>query len=60
MYTQNQIQECQGKSDIQQEDFFASKSHLKVRNKIIKCYTRIWSIRLYGAENIILRKIGQK
>jgi hypothetical protein len=37
---------------------FTSKLDLELRKKLVKCY--IWSIVLYGAETLTLRKLDQK
>ena len=37
---------------------FTSKSDFHLRKKLAKCY--IWSIALYGAEIVILRKVDHK
>jgi hypothetical protein len=38
--------------------FFTSKLDLNLRKKLVKCY--MWSIALYGAENLMLWKVDQK
>ena len=38
--------------------FIASKFDLKLMNKVVQCY--VWSIALYGDENLTLRKIDEK
>jgi hypothetical protein len=54
----NQIQDCHGKSRIQQEDTFHQHIVLEVKEKVVKCY--IWSIALYTAETQTLLKVDQK
>ena len=37
---------------------FTSTLDLEMKKKLVKCY--IWSIALYGAENLTLRAVDQK
>jgi hypothetical protein len=50
----------QGKSSFQQKDCFHQQIGLKLRKKLTKCYSYIWSIALYGTETWTLRKVDQK
>jgi len=59
MYTGNEVQDCHGKSSIQQEEeTFHFQIGLKFKEETMKCY--IWSIALYGTESWTLQKVDQK
>jgi hypothetical protein len=46
------------KAAFNKKNLFTSKQYLNLRNKLVKCYN--WSIALYGAETLTLRKVDQK
>ena len=54
------MEDCHGKSSLQQEDFFfsTSKFYLNLRKKLVKFY--IWSIDLCGADTTATRKVDRK
>jgi hypothetical protein len=46
------------KAVCNKKTLFTSKMDLNLGKKLVKCYT--WSIAMYGAENLTLRKVDQK
>ena len=58
MFTWNWIQDCHGRSSIQQEDSSHQQIWTYVTKKLVQWHT--WSRALYGPETGALRKLDQK